>query len=86
MVVEWLACLTDMREVSQLNLASYVCWITHVGKWSAAMEVGSCHVRLCQVQIKLPTLALKPRGDVTRSQKQEYQCLHKKGLMSSKKF
>ena len=31
-----------------------------------------------------PTLALKPRGDVTRSPKQGYQWPHKKGLMSSK--
>ena len=42
------------------------------------------HVRLCQVQIILPTLALKPRRDVTRSPKQGYQwpqkwtCLHQK--------
>ena len=33
-----------------------------------------------------PTLALKPRGDVTRSPKQGYQWPHKKGLMSSKNF
>ena len=31
------------------------------------------HVCLCQVRIRLPTLALKPRGDVTRSPKQGYQ-------------
>ena len=31
------------------------------------------HVHLCQVQIRLPTLALKPRCDITRSPKQEYQ-------------
>ena len=30
-----------------------------------------------------PTLALKPRGDVTRSPKQKYQWAHKKGLMSA---
>ena len=31
------------------------------------------HVHLCQVQMRLPTLALKPRGDVTESPKQGYQ-------------
>ena len=34
----------------------------------------------CQVRIRLPTLALKPRGDVTRSPKQGYQWPHKKDL------
>ena len=34
----------------------------------------------------LPTLTLKPRGDVTRSPKQGYHWPHKKGLMSYKKF
>ena len=28
------------------------------------------HISLCQVQIRLPTLALKPRGDVIRSTSQ----------------
>ena len=36
------------------------------------------HVRLCVVQIRLPTLALKPRGDNVRSRKQGYQRPHKK--------
>ena len=31
------------------------------------------HIRLWKVWIRLPTLALKPRGDITRSPKQEYQ-------------
>ena len=31
------------------------------------------HVRLCQVRIRLLALALKPRGNVTRSPKQGYQ-------------
>ena len=42
-------------------------------------------VNLSQAQIRLPTLALKPRGDITRSPKQGYQC-PTKGLMSSKFF
>ena len=44
-------------------------------------EVNLCepsHVCLCQVQIRLLTLALKPRGDTTRSPKQWYQWPHKK--------
>ena len=44
-------------------------------------EVNLCepsHVCLCQVQIRLLTLALKPRGDITRSPKQWYQWPHKK--------
>ena len=63
----------------------------HVGR----QEVSSCGTRpefqgmyitlfLNQVQIRLLTLALKPRGDVTRSPKQWYQwpnkrtCVHQK--------
>ena len=38
------------------------------------------YVYLCQVQIRLPTLALKPRGDITRSPKQGYQWTHKKDI------
>ena len=37
----------------------------------------SDQICLCQVRIRLPTLALKPRGDVTRSPKQGYQWSHK---------
>ena len=40
---------------------------------------------LCQVQIRLPTLALKPRGDVTIIPKQGYQWPHKKDSCPSKK-
>ena len=45
------------------------------------------HVRLCQARIRMPTLALKPRGDVTRSPKQGYQWSHKRTcvLQKSKK-
>ena len=38
------------------------------------------HICLHQVQIRLPTLVLKPRGDVSRSPKQGYQWPHKKDL------
>ena len=44
------------------------------------------HVCLHQVWIRLPTLALKPRGDVTRPPKQECQWLHKKDLCPPKIF
>ena len=37
---------------------------------------------LHQVQIRLLTLVLKPRGDVTRSPKQGYQWPHKKDMFS----
>ena len=42
------------------------------------------HVRLCQVRIRLPALALKPRGDVTRSPERGYQWPIK-GHVSTKK-
>ena len=38
------------------------------------------------MQIRLPTLALKPRGDVTRSPKQVYQWPHKQDLYPPKFF
>ena len=54
------------------------------------------HVCLCQVQIRLPTLALKPRWKVTRSLKNGYQWpqkwtrvqqnLKRKGLIIHKQF
>ena len=31
------------------------------------------HICLCQLRMRLPTLALKPRGNITRSPKQGYQ-------------
>ena len=44
------------------------------------------HIRLCQAQKRLSTVALKFRGDVARSPKQGYQWPHKKGIMSSNYF
>ena len=41
---------------------------------------GTYHVHLCQVRIRLPTLALKPGGDVTRSPNEGFQWPHKKNL------
>ena len=42
------------------------------------------HIRPHQVRIRLPTLGLKLRGDVTRSPKQAYQWPHKKDLCPPK--
>ena len=46
------------------------------------------HVILCfhQVQIRLLTLALKPRADITRSPKQGYQWPHKKTYVLQNTF
>ena len=84
---------TAMREVSRWNLASYFCWNMHVGNndwlscWlSRGQQVSHQrwilgnihHVCLCQAWKRLPTLALKPRRDVTQSPKQGYQWPHKR--------
>ena len=42
------------------------------------------HVSLCQVRMRLPTLALKPRGNITRNPKQGYQWLQKKDFCPPK--
>ena len=42
------------------------------------------NIWLCQVQIRVPTLALKPRGDITRSPKQRYQWPTKKSYFLQK--
>ena len=42
------------------------------------------YIHLLQVWIRLPTLALKPRGDITRSPKQGNQWPHKKDLCPPK--
>ena len=42
------------------------------------------HVCSCKTRIKLPTLALKPTGDVTRSPKQGYQWPNKMDLCPPK--
>ena len=66
-------------------------WKRQLGCHTGHQEVGRCHGRgepqgMCNItHMPLlssnkaePTLALKPRGDVTRSPKQEYQWPHKK--------
>ena len=47
---------------------------------AVAPEVKVLHVCFYQVWIRLPTLALKPGGDITRSPKEGYQGPHKKDL------
>ena len=43
------------------------------------------HIHLCQMRIRLPTLVLKPRGDVTRSKKKSgYQWLRKRTCVHPK--
>ena len=56
---KWPTAMLAIKEVSQQR------WISK--------NVDLHHICLSQVQIRLPTLALKPRGDVTRSPKQRYQ-------------
>ena len=46
-------------------------------RWISRECVTVC---LCQACIRLSTLVLKPRGDITRSPKQGYQWPHKKDL------
>ena len=63
-------------------------WRITTGRNVGCQEVSRCHtrgeahVRLCQVLTKLPTLALKPRGDKTEG----YQCPHKKDVCLLKFF
>ena len=65
-----------------LNESTYPCWNTHVGKAtdryagrSRRESQGMCITcTSTEAQIKLPTLILRLRGDVTRSPKQGYHC------------
>ena len=71
-----------MWEVAQSNMTSYLCCKMSVGKvtghHAGNPKVGKVlhqrwisgnvhHIFLCQVQIRLPTLALKHTGEVNRS-------------------
>ena len=82
-----------MQEVSHSSLAPYLCWNIHVGNsnwppcWPSKSQQVLCqmwisgnvhHKCLCQVWIRLLTLAMKPTEDVTRSPKQGYQWPHKR--------
>ena len=83
-VAERLVHLTAKQEVCSSNPGSYHCWNIHLGKTTGCFP-GHVHQKklshqgwisedymscLCKVWIRLPTLALIPRGDVTRSPKQ----------------
>ena len=59
---------TYMEEICRGLQVSHQRWISR----------NMLHVRLSKAWINLPTVALEPRGDVTRSPKQGYQWLHKK--------
>ena len=99
-VAEWLACLTDMREVSywiqhprSTSAETCMWWSDRLSCWpprgwqvSHQMWIlgNAYHIHFCQVRIRLPTLALKSRGDITRTPKQGYQWPHKKNLCPPK--
>ena len=72
-------------------------WKRRLGCHAGRQEVGRCRTRgeyqeMCNIlhmpplssNKAVPTLALKPRGDITRSPKQEYQWPHKKDSCSPK--
>ena len=61
--------------------AQLPCWLSRGRQVS---QQRWTHMPL-QAQIRLPTVTLKPRGNVIRSSKQMYQWQHKRDLMSSKK-
>ena len=95
----WLARLTDMREVSRIPHPASAepcmwgsdrqpCWLQRGRQvlHQRCISGNVYHVCLCQVRIRLPTLALKPRGDVIRSPKQGHQWPHKKELCPPKIF
>ena len=76
---------------------SVTCIGNMIGCYAGCQEVGRYHTRGAEtstvhcVQVrkhtgKGSTLALKPRADITRSQKQGYQWPHKKNSCHSKKF
>ena len=52
------------------------------------VDLGECtlHLPLQKANKAEPTLALKPRGDVTRNPKQGYQWPHKRTCVSAKNF
>ena len=62
---------------------SLTCWPLR-GQQVSHQRWISGNVCLCQAWIRLPTLALKPRGDITRSLNQGYQWSNKKDLYSPK--
>ena len=64
------------------KLAWLPCWLPR--GWQVLHQrriLGNIqHILLCQAQIRLSTLVLKPRGDITRCPKQGYQWPWKKDL------
>ena len=87
--------MREISRSNQASYLIHTYWNTRVGKsnWPPCWPSGGqqvshqrlvsrniYHIHLCQVWVRLPTLALKPRADVTRSQNQGYQCPHKKDM------
>ena len=70
------------------EMARLPCWLPRGRQVSHQRWISGnvYHVRLRQVRIRLPTLTLKPRGDVTRSPKQGYQWPHKRTHVLQKKI
>ena len=63
-----------------LGMWRRVSWLSHWLPRDQQVSHQRCTIFLYEVQIRLPTLALKPRGDAIRSPKQWYQWFHKKDL------
>ena len=106
-MAEWLAHPPAKQEVCGSNPASYLCWNTHVGKvtgcyagyiywqrWRTRVNLKECisHTPLQSSNKAEPTLALKPRGDLTSSPKQGYQwpqkwtCVQQNFFLKKKKL
>ena len=80
MIVSCLSFTNDFyRYVEEISLVAIL-----ATKRMAGVKPEVYHIFLCQVQIRLPNLALKPRGDVTRSLKQGYQWPYKKDFCPPK--
>ena len=90
-VAEWVARLTDMWEVSRSNLPllKHACGEAMLATKRSAGVAPEVNLRECITCTPPPSankaaLALKPRGEVTRSPKQGYQWPHKKDLCPPK--
>ena len=62
-------------------------WLSCYAGVAPEVNLNECVIHMPpQARIRLPTLALKPRGDITRSPKQGYQWPHKKDSCPPKFF
>ena len=76
--------MSGRRYVEEIGSAAMLAGKRSAGVTPEVNLVEQQHVHLQQVRIRLPTLALKPRGGVTRSTKQGYQWPQKKDLCPPK--